>query len=280
MARCMRPRRAGGWIAFSNSAQGYAFAERFTYFPEAEYPDQGATVECWTVGRGKVANLDYENSQIYLMETEVLSPFYTFQPGETHSCRIEWGACRAAGRIMEVHRAGCVHQPLAVEAVQGEVQPHRLLWCVRCRAIAADLERPAWKTPGSISLAKSARWKWSIWQTSSSPLRGSSLELSLADADGSRHLWDNASCHTLGDDHCGNPRGNVETRQIAYLRPDQIVQEIERCPLAYLPVGPLEWHGPHLPLGVDALNARKRANARSRKDRRPRLADVLLGHRA
>ena len=49
----------------------------------------------------------------------------------------------------------------------------------------------------------------------------------------------------------------METRQIALLRPDQIVQEIVRCPLAYLPVGPLEWHGPHLPLGVDALNAEK-----------------------
>ena len=49
-------------------------------FPGAEYPDPGATVECWTVGRGKVANLNYEHSDIYLMEAEVLSPFYTFLP--------------------------------------------------------------------------------------------------------------------------------------------------------------------------------------------------------
>ena len=40
-----------------------------------------------------------------------------------------------------------------------------------------------------------------------------------------------------------------------YLRPSQVVAERERCPLVFLPVGPLEWHGPHLPLGTDPLNA-------------------------
>ena len=106
-----------GWIAFSNAAAGCAFTEQFTVFPDAEYPDQGATVECWTVGRGKVANLDYEQSQIYLMETEVLSPFYSFKPGESRSFQIEWGACRCAGQIVDVSEAGCIHQPLALERV-------------------------------------------------------------------------------------------------------------------------------------------------------------------
>jgi creatinine amidohydrolase len=32
-----------------------------------------------------------------------------------------------------------------------------------------------------------------------------------------------------------------------------------RFPLAYLPIGLLEWHGPHLPLGVDAFNAENAA---------------------
>lgn len=101
-----------GWIAFCNSAQGYAFTEQFTYFPEKEYPDQGATVECWTTGRGTVANLNYENSHIYLMETEVLSPLYTFRPGETRSFQITWGACRCEGQVVDVNKAGCVHQSL------------------------------------------------------------------------------------------------------------------------------------------------------------------------
>jgi len=51
----------------------------------------------------------------------------------------------------------------------------------------------------------------------------------------------------------------MQTRNIAFLRPEQILAEMERCPLAYLPLGPLEWHGPHLPLGVDPLNAQNAA---------------------
>lgn len=47
----------------------------------------------------------------------------------------------------------------------------------------------------------------------------------------------------------------MQTRQIAFLRPEQIKTELERCPLAYLPLGPLEWHGPHLPYGTDPLHA-------------------------
>lgn len=101
-----------GWIAFTNCAQGYAFAAQYTYFPEKEYPDQGATVECWTTGRGTVANLNYENNPIYLMEIEVLSPLYTFRPGETRSFQITWGSCRCEGMVVDVNKAGCIHQPL------------------------------------------------------------------------------------------------------------------------------------------------------------------------
>lgn len=51
----------------------------------------------------------------------------------------------------------------------------------------------------------------------------------------------------------------METHQIVYLRPEQVIEEMQRRPLAYLPIGPLEWHGPHLPLGVDPLNAENAA---------------------
>lgn len=39
------------------------------------------------------------------------------------------------------------------------------------------------------------------------------------------------------------------------MRPPQIVEARRRCPVAYLPVGPLEWHGPHLPMGTDGMHA-------------------------
>lgn len=40
-----------------------------------------------------------------------------------------------------------------------------------------------------------------------------------------------------------------------YLRPAQLNGEMERCPLVFLPIGPLEYHGPHLPVGTDPINA-------------------------
>ncbi len=43
--------------------------------------------------------------------------------------------------------------------------------------------------------------------------------------------------------------------RIAYLRPETIRARLREVPLVFVPVGPLEWHGPHLPLGVDPLNA-------------------------
>lgn len=38
-----------------------------------------------------------------------------------------------------------------------------------------------------------------------------------------------------------------------YLRPSELNGEIKRFPLAMIPLGALEWHGPHLPLGTDGL---------------------------
>ena len=116
------PDGQSGWIAFNNTALGYAFTGRFAVFPGAEYPDHGATVECWTVGKGKVANLDYEHSGIFLMEAEVLSPFYTFQPGESRSFQIKWGICRTAGRTIDVQPGGCSSQKLSAQGAPGEVR--------------------------------------------------------------------------------------------------------------------------------------------------------------
>jgi hypothetical protein len=96
-----------GWAAFANKATQHAFVARYTAEPGQEYPDDGAGVEFWTVGRGKVANLDYEQSQIYLMEVEILSPYRHIEPGQTTSFQIEWGACRCPGPILDVTEGGC-----------------------------------------------------------------------------------------------------------------------------------------------------------------------------
>jgi len=48
-----------------------------------------------------------------------------------------------------------------------------------------------------------------------------------------------------------------QKREIRFelMRPHQLIEEQKRCSLVFLPVAGLEYHGPHLPLGVDALNA-------------------------
>lgn len=47
----------------------------------------------------------------------------------------------------------------------------------------------------------------------------------------------------------------LRTVRFESLRPAEILAERRRCPVVYLPLGPLEWHGLHLPFGTDALNA-------------------------
>ena len=41
--------------------------------------------------------------------------------------------------------------------------------------------------------------------------------------------------------------------QYERLRPAQIVAQREACPVAYLPIGTIEWHGEHNPVGLDTL---------------------------
>ena len=108
-----------GWIAFHQGSRGKAFVARFAYVPDGEYPDGGATIECWTVGAGQVANLDYAGSAIYLMETEVLSPMYTMPPGASAGFAVEWASCACNGPVVDVQAGGCTSRPLAVRAADG-----------------------------------------------------------------------------------------------------------------------------------------------------------------
>ena len=47
----------------------------------------------------------------------------------------------------------------------------------------------------------------------------------------------------------------TKDRRFERLLPSQIIAEMAERPLVFLPLGPLEWHGPHLPLGTDAMIA-------------------------
>ena len=56
----------------------------------------------------------------------------------------------------------------------------------------------------------------------------------------------------------------MRTVQMEYLRPGEIVAERERFSVVYLPIGPLEWHGPAMPYGTDPLMAQEIARAAAR----------------
>jgi len=49
------------------------------------------------------------------------------------------------------------------------------------------------------------------------------------------------------------------------LRPEQVVARRTACPVAYVPLGNLEWHGVHNPLGADTLQAEGMAILCARK---------------
>ena len=49
------------------------------------------------------------------------------------------------------------------------------------------------------------------------------------------------------------------TVQLERMRPGEILAERARCPIVYLPLGPLEWHGPAMPFGTDPLMAQELA---------------------
>jgi len=40
-----------------------------------------------------------------------------------------------------------------------------------------------------------------------------------------------------------------------FLRPAEIVRRRKECPVVYIPIGTLEWHGVHNPVGADAIQA-------------------------
>lgn len=66
------------------------------------------------------------------------------------------------------------------------------------------------------------------------------------------------------NDVAGLSEQGFETRY-EWLRPGQLNARKAQCPLVLFPLGPLEYHGPHMPLGTDPLNAAFVAHACCRR---------------
>ena len=58
-----------------------------------------------------------------------------------------------------------------------------------------------------------------------------------------------------------------EQKEVRYelMRPAELIRRREACPLAYLPLGPIEWHGWHNPSGLDGIKAHELCLRAARK---------------
>jgi hypothetical protein len=108
-----------GWLAVVNGQSDQCFVGRFTPFPGATYPDQ-ATVEFWLNGAGEfiinrtaITNAPNPKETPYFMESEILSPLVTLQPGEEYRFQIDWFATRCPKPVVDVTSAGAVCESLA-----------------------------------------------------------------------------------------------------------------------------------------------------------------------
>ncbi len=96
---------SAGWIATLDATDGYVFIHRFCYEPGKAYPDN-ASVEFWLNGPGEIVawGRDVEkmpDDTAYLMESEVLSPFASLEPGESYTFSYDWYSAKVpAGAVV------------------------------------------------------------------------------------------------------------------------------------------------------------------------------------
>ncbi len=117
-----------GWIAFADRQTGFVLCMRFPYQPDAEYPDQDATVECWTESPGAPSPIPIR-SPGYILEAEILSPLFTLAPGQVAAHRLIWSAAFCPAPIVAVSDFGCAHQPLTVELKDGWARIRGVFGC-------------------------------------------------------------------------------------------------------------------------------------------------------
>ncbi len=117
-----------GWIAFADKRAGFVLCLQFPYERDAEYPDNDATVECWTEAPEAPSPIPIR-SPGYILEAEVLSPLFTLQPGKVASHRVTWSAAYCPAPIVAVTDVGCIHQPLRVEVQDGWARVQGVFGC-------------------------------------------------------------------------------------------------------------------------------------------------------
>ena len=117
-----------GWIAFADRQTGFVLCMQFPYAPDAAYPDNGATVECWTESPGAPSPIPIR-SPGYILEAEILSPLFALKPGKVASYQLTWSAAYCPAPIVAVTDVGCVHQPLSIDIGDGWAKIQGVFGC-------------------------------------------------------------------------------------------------------------------------------------------------------
>ncbi len=113
----IRVHSPAGWIAFADRRTGFVLCMQFPYPPDAVYPDNDATAECWTESPGAPSPIPIR-SPGYILEAKVLSPLLTLHPLQIAMQQVTWSAAYCPAPIVAVTDVGCVHQPLSIDVNQ------------------------------------------------------------------------------------------------------------------------------------------------------------------
>ncbi len=117
---------SAGWVATVNGSAGRVFVQRFPYFADKPYPDR-SSVEIWLHGlgqfivAGKIDELSDDPVECpYFIETEVLSPLATLQPGESYSFPYDWYTAAVGGDypVLDCTNVGVTCEPFSARLAE------------------------------------------------------------------------------------------------------------------------------------------------------------------
>ncbi len=118
---------SAGWYAIENGQKKISLLETFKYFPNKPYPDD-ASVESWNDGPGTISRgpffqtlPDDLTKTPYFLETEVISPYATLDPGEQYEFTVHWAPTRSPNPVRNAVWAGVISQPFTAKASGNEV---------------------------------------------------------------------------------------------------------------------------------------------------------------
>jgi len=140
---------SAGWIATLDATDGYVFVHRFTYEPDKAYPDD-CSVEFWTNGLGEFVawgriNKMPENPKDnpYVLESEILSPYATLEPGESYTFHYDWYAAKLPPNspVIDCSSIGVTCKPLSARLRDGNLildGQYGVFYKANCRLVLLD----------------------------------------------------------------------------------------------------------------------------------------------